>query len=187
MAMNLGFHVNTTGPRRKMPDSRRAKLVCQSEFAITSARAHLPLVKTVGFTSCVILSITSPSNLTGGLAHFDVRTRVRPSITDVIFPEFRKRNCADLQAQIISGSPGEGSLDLARRIRDVLMSKKVEITGVDVGNPKPGPGLILDTALLQLFDIQKPLLPDDGVTARRRLHAMNYIIRNPKERLIRMV
>lgn|GEM_PF-3347969 len=187
MRISLGNHVNTIGPRRRMADTRHAKLVCQAEFSITSARSYLPLIKTDGFTACVILSLTSPSHMTGGLAHFDVRTMVRPSLTDVIFPEFRKRDCTDLQAQIIGGTPGWDSLDLAREIRDVLTSKNVKVAGVDVGNPQPVPGLILDTALLELFDIHPPLLPGDAVTTERRLQAMNYVIRNPKERLIRLV
>lgn len=185
--ISLGSHINNMGPRRKMADTRHAKLVCQAEFSITSARSYLPLIKTDGFTACVILSLTSPSKMTGGLAHFDIRTMVRPSITDVIFPEFRKRNCADLQARIIGGAPSWDSLDLAREIRDVLTSKNIEVAGVDVGNPKPVPGLILDTASMELFDIDPPLLLDDAITARRRLQAMNYIIQNPNERLIRLV
>jgi hypothetical protein len=187
MKIGLGTHVNTMGQRRKMADTRNARLVCQAEFAVTSARSYLPLIKTDGFTACVILALTSPSKMVGGLAHFDVRTMARPSITDIIFPEFRKRHCTDLQAQIVSGAPGDGSQDLAREIRDVLTSKRVEITGLDVGNPKPVPGLILDTVRLELFDIEFPLLPDDAIAYRRRLQAMNYIVQHPDQRLIRLV
>ena len=187
MKIRLGTHVNNMGARRKMADTRHAKLVCQAEISLTSARSYLPLIKTDGFTACVILSLTSRSKMTGGLAHFDVRTMVRPSITDVIFPAFRRRGCTDLQAQIIGGAPSRDSLELAREIRDVLTGKKVEITGMDVGNPKPVPGLILDTVRMELFDIESPLLLDDAITSRRCEQALNYIIQNPDQRLIRLV
>lgn len=185
--ITLSCVINTMGVRPKLPDTRKAKLVCQAEFAITSANSKLKLIKTTGFGECVILSLISPSKRTGGLVHFDIRTLVKSSFEAVILPEFYKRGCRDLRAQIVGGLPTEASTRLVREIRDALFENKIRITGIDINNPIRSPGLILNTVDLKLYDIAKPLLPEDAETLRRYEAASWYIVKNPTERLIRLV
>lgn len=178
--------INTMGIRRKVPDTRKAKLVCQAEFAVTSAASQPNKVKTTGYGQCIIVSLISPSKKVGGLAHFDIKTEVTLSFEEVILPEFSKWGCHDLQAQMVGGLDDEESRELARKIRSTLKNKGIKITGMDLNNPDRTPGLLLDMGKMELCDVIK-LLPLTEKEKRHWEETLKYLINNPESRIIRLV
>ncbi len=183
MRIVLPNNINTLGVRPKIPDTRKAKLVCQGEFAITRASSQRRSIKTFGYGECIIIDLVSPLRRTVGLAHFDINTLVKASFEKIILPEFYKFDCTDLQARIVGGNGGETSQKLATKIRDACLANKIKIIGTDVNNPKGSPGLMIDAETLDLYDIRVPRQRDE----KRIETAMRYIMHNPNGRLIRLV
>ena len=187
MAILIKGAMTNLPKRQKVPDTRHAKLVLQAEFGIVSAGEQPRLIKTMGYGECVVLALMEPSRNVGGLAHFDIKTLVKDSIDRVILPEFTQRGCRSLRAQLIGGMASAGSIGLARAIKDVMNNNRIKIQGIEINGPDRPAGLLLDPLNSRLYDIERPLVPDDPIISQRREDALKYIMANPQQRLLRLV
>ena len=123
MSVSVDRRINTLLPRRKVPDTRDAKLVLQTEFALVSRGSATRRVKTVGCGECIAVPIISPSRGIGGLIHFDTRTLVAESVDQVILPEFHRFEGSELEAQMLGGMLTQDSTCKVREIRDVFQAR----------------------------------------------------------------
>lgn len=172
--------------RRSIRNTDNAKLVLQCEFAITAAKEMDFLVKTPGFNSCLVLTLFSAEKKVGGLAHFDVQTEVRPSLQEVILPEFVKRDCRGLRACLVGGveSYSDG---LIREVRDNLKNSGISIAGMDIFKPNGYRGLVISARTGRLYDPGQRGFDSDGRAMFRFESELRYLVDTPAPRLIRLV
>lgn len=147
--------INNLPPRKQKPWGTKGKWVLQGEFGISSASDRPSSLKTSPFNTCVVLILYAPHQKVGGLAHFDLKTIVVPSLSDIILPEFAKRGCPRLEAFLLGGSL-KTSKNLACEIKGFLQNKGIKIRGMDLFNPQGYSGVIFDPRDKSLYDLGDP-------------------------------
>ena len=184
MTVSVNARINTLPARRIMPDTNNAKLVLQTEFALVSRGSRKQRVKTVRCGECIAVPIISSLGRVGGLVHFDVKTSVAESVDQVVLPEFQRLEGTKLEAQMLGGMLTDDSIALAREVRDVLQARGIKLIGMDLNNPEKPVGYMLDMNRVEVFDLQRPLLPQAG---HRHEQVLRHIMENPDSRMIRLV
>lgn len=159
----------------------RPKVVLQCEFATVDHNRRS--IVSSGFNSCVVVAFKSDSH--GGIAHLDVRTDIKRSFSEVVFPRLGG-NLLSYKALLFGGIRGVSDL-LASGIISELKLAGIRVDRKGLFHEGGYMGLLLDGQDGRITPLNSRLNLKGIAAAQRFDENIRYISDNPDQRIIRFV
>lgn len=159
----------------------RPKVVLQCEFATTDHSRKL--IVSSGFNSCVVVAFQSDRQ--GGVAHLDVRTDIKRSFSEVVFPRL------DGNFSLYTARLFGGIRSVSDRLASEILSelKMAGITGDRKGLFRAGGyrGLLLNSQIGRISPFNMRINFRDELMNQRLEENIRYLCDNPNQRVVRFV